>query len=110
MATENVSKLVETIQSFVGDLQEIQEATDMRTAAMIERRAVNKLQLAQVEVEMAGRDLYAIATRVKARIRRGDIYEDNKPVDAGRSESKPVDKTKRTNRRSRNSRGNAKAD
>ena len=33
MATENVSKLVETIQSFVGDLQEIQEATDMRTAS-----------------------------------------------------------------------------
>lgn len=110
MATENVSKLVETIQSFVSDLQEIQEATDMRTASMIERRAVSKLQLAQVEVEMAGRDLYAIATRVKARIRRGDIYEDNKPADAGGSEPKSADKAKRTNRRRGNSRGNAKAD
>ena len=110
MATENVSKLVETIQSFVSDLQEIQEATDMRTASMIERRAVSKLQLAQVEVEMAGRDLYAIATRVKARIRRGDIYEDDKPVDTGGSKPKPAGKAKRTNRRSGNSRGNAKAD
>lgn len=110
MATENVSKLVETIQSFVSDLQEIQEATDMRTASMIERRAVSKLQLAQVEVEMAGRDLYAIATRVKARIRKGDIYEDNKSVDAGGSEPKPADKAKRTNRRRGNSRGNAKVD
>lgn len=110
MATENVSKLVETIQSFVSDLQEIQEATDMRTASMIERRAVSKLQLAQVEVEMAGRDLYAIATRVKARIRRGDIYEDDKPVDAGGREPKPAGKANRTNRRGRNSRGNAKAD
>lgn len=108
MATENVSKLVETIQSFVGDLQEIQEATDMRTASMIERRAVNKLQLAQVEVEMAGRDLYAIATRVKARIRRGDVDEDDKRTVAGGSEPKPAGEAKRTNRRSGNSRRNAK--
>jgi hypothetical protein len=63
--------LLETVNSFVRDLAEIQEAKDQKELAAIERRAVNKLQLAQVEIEMAGRDLYAVAQRRRGELRRG---------------------------------------
>lgn len=71
MKHENVDKLLETVNSFVRDLAEIQEAKDQKELAAIERRAVNKLQLAQVEIEMAGRDLYAVAQRRRGELRRG---------------------------------------
>lgn len=71
MKHDNVDKLLETVNSFVRDLAEIQEAKDQKELAAIERRAVNKLQLAQVEIEMAGRDLYAVAQRRRGELRRG---------------------------------------
>lgn len=71
MKHDNVDKLLETVNSFVRDLAEIQEAKDQKELASIERRAVNKLQLAQVEIEMAGRDLYAVAQRRRGELRRG---------------------------------------
>lgn len=71
MQHKNVDKLLETINSFVRDLCEVANAKDQRELAAVERRAVNKLQLAQVEIEMAGRDLYAIAQRRRGELRRG---------------------------------------
>lgn len=71
MKHDNVDKLLETVNSFVRDLAEIQEAKDQKELASIERRAVNKLQLAQVEIEMAGRDLYTVAQRRRGELRRG---------------------------------------
>lgn len=71
MQHKNVDKLLETINSFVRDLGEVANAKDQRELAAVERRAVNKLQLAQVEIEMAGRDLYAIAQRRRGELRRG---------------------------------------
>jgi len=71
MKHDNVDKLLETVNSFVRDLAEVQEAKDQKELAAIERRAVNKLQLAQVEIEMAGRDLYAVAQRRRGELRRG---------------------------------------
>lgn len=71
MKHENVDKLLETVNSFVRDLAEIQEAKDQKELASVERRAVSKLQLAQVEIEMAGRDLYAVAQRRRGELRRG---------------------------------------
>ncbi len=71
MNHDNVDKLLETVNSFVRDLAEIQEAKDQKELAVIERRAVNKLQLAQVEIEMAGRDLYVVAQRRRGELRRG---------------------------------------
>lgn len=71
MKHDNVDKLLETVNSFVRDLAEIQEAKDQKELASIERRAVSKLQLAQVEIEMAGRDLYAVAQRRRGELRRG---------------------------------------
>jgi len=71
MKHENVDKLLETVNSFVHDLDEVASAKDQRELAAVERRAVNKLQLAQVEIEMAGRDLYAIAQRRRGELRRG---------------------------------------
>lgn len=67
----NVDKLLETVNSFVSDLSEVANAKDQRELAVVERRAVNKLQLAQVEIEMAGRDLYAVAQRRRGELRRG---------------------------------------
>ena len=71
MKHDNVDKLLETVNSFVRDLDEVANAKDQRELASIERRAVNKLQLAQVEIEMAGRDLYAIVQRRRGELRRG---------------------------------------
>ena len=71
MQHKNVDKLLETVNSFVHDLGEVANAKDQRELAAVERRAVNKLQLAQVEIEMAGRDLYAIAQRRRGELRRG---------------------------------------
>lgn len=71
MKHENFDKLMETVNSFSSDLYEVATAKDQRELAAIERRAVNKLQLAQVEIEMAGRDLYAIAQRRRGELRRG---------------------------------------
>lgn len=71
MTHKNVDKLLETVNSFVSDLDEVANAKDQRELAAVERRAVNKLQLAQVEIEMAGRDLYAIAQRRRGELRRG---------------------------------------
>lgn len=71
MQHKNVDKLLETVNSFVRDLGEVANANDQRELAAVERRAVNKLQLAQVEIEMAGRDLYAIAQRRRGELRRG---------------------------------------
>lgn len=71
MQHKNVDKLLETVNSFVSDLGEVANAKDQRELAAVERRAVNKLQLAQVEIEMAGRDLYAIAQRRRGELRRG---------------------------------------
>lgn len=98
MDFKNVEKLVETINSFVLDLHEIQKAPDHRTLSMIERRALNKLQLAQVEVEMAGRDLYDAANRRRGEIRRGEVYVDDKSSVSGGSKSKSSRTTKRSNR------------
>lgn len=94
MNQNNVEKLLETVNSFVRDLHEINEATDQRTVAEIERRAVNKLQLAIVEVEMAGRDLYAIASRRKGQIRRGEVNADNQSTVARGSKPKATRKAK----------------
>lgn len=88
MDTANVDKLLETVKSFIDDLEQIKMAVDIRNVSLIERRAVNKLQLAQVEVEMAGRDLYNLASARKIQIRRGDLRGDDKSVNAGRSKSK----------------------
>ena len=71
MKHDNVDKLLETVNSFVRDLDEVANAKDQRELAAVERRAVNKLQLAQVEIEMAGRDLYAVAQRRRGELRRG---------------------------------------
>lgn len=98
MDFNNTDKLLETIKSFVIDLKEIENITDQRTLAMVERRAVHKLQLAQVEVEMAGRDLYSAVNRRRGQIRRGDIYEDAKSDDARGSKPKSSRATKRSNR------------
>jgi len=71
MAYENVDKLLATVQSFVADIKEAEEAKDQRELASIERRAVNKLQLAEVEIEAAGRDLYNVVQRRRGELRRG---------------------------------------
>lgn len=71
MQHKNVDKLLETVNSFVSDLSEVANSKDQKELAAVERRAVNKLQLAQVEIEMAGRDLYAIAQRRRGELRRG---------------------------------------
>lgn len=71
MAYENVDKLLATVQSFVADIKEAEEAKDQRELASIERRAVNKLQLAEVEIEAAGRDLYSVVQRRRGELRRG---------------------------------------
>lgn len=71
MAYENVDKLLVTVQSFVADIKEAEEAKDQRELASIERRAVNKLQLAEVEIEAAGRDLYNVVQRRRGELRRG---------------------------------------
>lgn len=71
MAYENVDKLLATVQSFVADIKEAEEAKDQRELASIERRAVNKLQLAEVEIEAAGRDLYNAVQRRRGELRRG---------------------------------------
>ena len=98
MDAKNTDKLLETVKSFVIDLKEIDSITDQRTLAMVERRAVNKLQLAQVEVEMAGRDLYAAVNRRRGQIRRGEIYVDDKSGISGGSKPKSSRTTKRSNR------------
>lgn len=71
MQHKNVDRLLETVNSFISDLSEVAAAKDQKELAAVERRAVNKLQLAQVEIEMAGRDLYAIAQRRRGELRRG---------------------------------------
>lgn len=71
MAYENVDKLLATVKSFVDDIKEAEEAKDQRELASIERRAVNKLQLAEVEIEAAGRDLYNVVQRRRGELRRG---------------------------------------
>lgn len=76
MQYENVKKLQETIASFVEDLEKINKSTDMKTISALEKRALNKLQLSQVEVEMAGRDLYAAVNARRNEIRRG-LNEDD---------------------------------
>ena len=72
MTYENTSKLVETIQMFVADLDNIKKASNQNVLSALERKAVNELQLAQVEVEMAGRDLYAVVQARKQELRKGN--------------------------------------
>lgn len=72
MKHDNVDKLLETVNSFVNDLAEANEAKDQKELSSIERRAVSKLQLAQVEIEMSGRDLHDIVLRRRGELRRGE--------------------------------------
>lgn len=72
MEYENTKKLVETIQAFVSDLGKIKDANSQTSLSAMERKAVNELQLAQVEVEMAGRDLYAAVQSRRAQLRKGN--------------------------------------
>ena len=71
MIRKNTDKLLETIKSFVDDLELIDKASSQVTLSALERRAVNKLQLAQVEIEMAGRDLYDNVQNKRDELRRG---------------------------------------
>lgn len=71
MIRKNTDKLLETIRSFVDDLELIDKAGTQVTLSALERRAVNKLQLAQVEIEMAGRDLYDNVQNKRDELRRG---------------------------------------
>lgn len=71
MIRKNTDKLLETIKSFVDDLELIDKAGSQVKLSALERRAVNKLQLAQVEIEMAGRDLYDNVQNKRDELRRG---------------------------------------
>lgn len=67
MQFENVKKLKETVDAFVADLKLIESAESSVKLSALEKKALRELQLAQVETEMAGRDLYkAVQIRRKA--------------------------------------------
>lgn len=71
MIRNNTDKLLETIKSFVDDLELIEKASTQVALSSLERRAVSKLQLAQVEIEMAGRDLYDNVQKKRSELRKG---------------------------------------
>ena len=71
MVRDNTDKLLETIKSFVDDLELIEKASTQVALSSLERRAVNKLQLAQVEIELAGRDLYDNVQKRRSELRKG---------------------------------------
>ena len=71
MKYSNTEKLLETVQTFVATMDKVQNASNHTSLAGLERKAVNALQLAQVEVEMAGRDLYEAVQARRKQINRG---------------------------------------
>lgn len=71
MKHENTDKLLETIQAFVEDINSIPKIDNQVKLSALERKAVNELQLAQVEVEMAGRDLYNAVQNRRIELRKG---------------------------------------
>ena len=71
MAYDNTEKLLETVQTFVATMDKVKDASNQTNLAALERKAVNALQLAQVEVEMAGRDLYEAVQARRKQINRG---------------------------------------
>lgn len=71
MVRKNTDKLLETIKSFVDDLELIEKVDNQVALSALEKRAVNKLQLAQVEIEMAGRDLYENVQNKRRELRKG---------------------------------------
>lgn len=71
MAYDNTEKMLETVQTFVATMDKVKDASNQTNLAALERKAVNALQLAQVEVEMAGRDLYEAVQARRKQINRG---------------------------------------
>ena len=102
---ENVNRLNDTINTFVNDVKKIAEVKTFAEVDSLERKALRELQLAEVEVAMAGRDLYAVVQQRRRAIRAGDIKEvkseDDKSSDARGGEPKPAHKAKRASRKSK---------
>lgn len=65
---ENSDKLLETVKMFREDIDKITKADNQIAIARLERKALDEIRLAQVEVEMAGRDLYNAVQSARSRV------------------------------------------
>lgn len=66
----NSDKLLETVKMFREDIEKITKADSQITIARLERKALDEIRLAQVEVEMVGRDLYNAVQSSRSRVNR----------------------------------------
>lgn len=65
---DNSDKLLETVKMFREDIEKITKADNQIAIARLERKALDEIRLAQVEVEMAGRDLYNAVQSARFRV------------------------------------------
>ena len=67
---DNSDKLLETVKMFREDIEKITKADNQIAIARLERKALDEIRLAQVEVEMVGRDLYNAVQSSRSRVNR----------------------------------------
>lgn len=91
---ENIKSLKETVAHFVDVVDKIKDATSVDVVSKLELEALRSLQLAEVQVGEASRDLYIAVMNQKADIRAGKvaIVKEVKPE----TEQKPNTKKKAT--------------
>lgn len=66
----NSDKLLETVKMFREDIEKITKADSQIAIARLERKALDEIRLAQVEVEMVGRDLYNAVQSSRSRVNK----------------------------------------
>jgi len=72
---ENVKNLKDTIDTFVESVNKVKNIYTFQELDDLEKRAVAALQLAEVQVAMAGDDLYNAVLARRNGLRNGDIVK-----------------------------------
>lgn len=93
----HIDAMKETLAKFIADVESVAKINSLDELAELERRAVNELQLIEIQVGESSRDLYNVVLERRTALRNGTaIKVEEKPVEKKAAPAKkPAKKAKK---------------